>query len=235
MKRLFTPLYWSAAVPLVALVLWSVMGSLSRAFFLSVMLLPGVLFFKYFAPDISYKNRRQGILHTIYLAAAVMLIEYLGVFFVYFNVEYPYTDAPPGIVMNPLFIWFLLGALLSIEYLLKSRISAGKEPVRQKFITFTSERRKTTLEADSIMYIESRDDEVTVVTRDAKYPTRMKISQWEATLDDRFVRIHRSFIVNRTHISRIDTHSVWLDGLPIEISRKYREAATAAADLATRN
>ena len=225
MKRWFTFVYWSAAVPLVALVLWSVMGSLSRAFFLAVMLLPGVLFFKYFAGDISYKNRRQGILHTIYLALAVMVIEYLGVFFVYFNVEYPYTDAPPRIVMNPLFIWLLLGALLSIEYLLRSRLSAGREPMRPKFITFISERRKTTLEADSIMYIESRDDEVTVVTKETKYPTRMKISQWEATLDDRFVRIHRSFIVNRSHISRIDSHSVWFDNLPIEISRKYREKA----------
>lgn len=224
MKRWFITLYWSAAVPLVALVLWSAMGSLPRAFFLAVMLLPGVLFFKYFAGDISFANRRLGILHTIYFVAIVMLIEYLGIFFVYFNVEYPFSDAPPQIVMNPLFIWLMLGALISIEWLLKSRLSGGEEPTRQKFITFTSGRRRTTLDADTILYIESRDDEVTVVVEGgAKYPTRMKISQWEATLDDRFMRVHRSFIVGRRHITRIDTHTVWLGSLPIEISRKYRE------------
>ncbi len=227
MKRWFTPIYWSAVVPLVALVLWSAMGSLSRAFFLSVMLLPGVLFFKYFAGDISFKDRRRGVLNTIYFASAVMLIEYLGIFFVYFNVEYPYTDTPPGIVTNPLFIWFLLGALLSMEYFLKSRLGDG-EAKRGRFITFTSDRRRLTLELAAILYIESRDDEVTVVTVDGtKHPTRMKISQWEAALDDRFVRVHRSFIVSRLHITRMDAHSVWLGEIRIDISRKYREKITA--------
>jgi hypothetical protein len=236
MKRFFTPLYWSAAVSAVALVLWSAMGSLPRAFFLAVMLLPGVLFFKYFAGGISFKNRRQGILHTIYFTAIVMLIEYLGIFFVYLNVEYPYTEAPPRIVMNPVFLWLLLGALLSVEFLLKSRLAGGKEPPRQRFITFTSDRRRTTLETDTILYSESRDDEVTVVTADGtRYPTRMKISQWEAALDDRFVRVHRSFIVSRLHITRTSAHTVWLGEIPVEISRKYREAATAAANLQGRH
>jgi hypothetical protein len=223
MKRWFTPIYWAAAIPLAALVLWSAMGSLPRAFFLAVMLLPGVMFFKFFAPGISFKNRRQGIFHTICLVAIVMLIEYLGVFFVYLSEEYPYTEAPPEIVMNPLFLWMMLGALLSIEWLLKTRISQGKEPRRQKFITFTSDRRKTTLEIDTILYIESRDEEVTVHTSDKTYPTRMKISQWEITLDDRFVRTHRAFIVARAHITRIDARTLWLGEIPIEISRKYRD------------
>lgn len=230
MKRLFIPLYWSAAVPLVALVLWSAMGSLPRAFFLAVMLLPGVLMFKYFVGDISFKNRREGILHTIYLVAIVMLVEYLGVFFVYLNVEYPYTESPPGIVMNPLFLWFLTGALLSIEHLLKNRLGAGGEPQREQFITFTSDRRRLSLELDTILYIESRDDEVTVATTDgARHPTRMKISQWEAVLDDRFVRVHRSFIVGRRHITRIDAHAVWLGDMAIEISRKYRDKINPAS------
>ena len=226
MKRWFTPLYWSAAVALVALVLWSAMGSLPRAFFMSVMMLPGVLFFKYFVGGISFKNRRQGILDTVYFSLAVILIEYLGIFFVYFNVEYPYTETPPGIVMNPMFICLMLGALLSGEYLIKSRFGRGGEPEREKFITFTSDRRRTTLELDTILYIESRDDEVTVVAcGGAKYPTRMNISGWEAALDDRFVRVHRSFIVGRLHITRIEGHTVWLGEIPIEISRKYREKA----------
>jgi hypothetical protein len=229
MRRFFTPLYWAAAVPLTALLLWSAMGSLPHAFFLAVMLLPGVLFFKYFAPDISFKNRRQGILHTIYFAGAVMLIEYLGVFFVYISVEHPFPDTPPQVVMNPVFLWFLLGALLSIEWFLKTRLGEAAAPERRQFITFTSERRKTTLDTDTILYIESRDDEVRVVTVEKSYPTRMKISQWESTLDaGRFVRVHRSFIVGRRHITRVDAHTVWLGGdHPIEISRKYREKITA--------
>ena len=217
-------MYWSAAVPVVALVLWSAMGSLPRAFFLAVMLLPGVLLFKYLAGGISFKDRRQGILNTIYFALAVMLVEYLGVFFVYFSVEYPLSETPPRIVMNPLFLWLVTGALLSIEWLLKSRFDSGKESRREQYITFISGRRRTSVELDVILYIESLDDEVMVVVASGEsYPTRMNISGWEAVLDDRFVRVHRSFIVNRLRITRIEGHTVWIGGIPIAISRKYRE------------
>lgn len=224
MKRNFTLLYWCATVPLVALVLWSVMGSFGRSLFLAVMLLPGVLFFKYFVRDISFKDRRQGVIHTIYFVAIVMLIEYLGIFFVYLSFENPFTERPPGIVMNPFFLWFLLGALLSVEHLIGTKMLKETEPVRERYITFISERRKVSLELSRIMYIESRDSEVMVVVAGGEvYPTRMKISQWEAVLDDRFIRSHRSFIVNREHITRLDAHAVWLGELHIEVSRKYRE------------
>lgn len=220
-------------MPLVALVLWSLSDSLARALFLAVMMLPGVLFFKYLVGDISFaEGRRRGVLHTIYFVAIVMLIEYQGIFFVYLTTsEYPFptsassTSAPPAIVMNPLFIWLMLGALLSFEWLLRSKLLGGAEPPRQQFITFFSDRRRTTLEINTIRYIESRDEEVRVVTDDgASYPTRMKISQWEAALDERFARVHRSFIVGRQHITRVDSHTVWLGEFSIEMSRKYRDS-----------
>ena len=53
----------------------------------------------------------------------------------------------------------------------------------------------------------------------------MKISQWESVLDGRFVRVHRSFIVNRIHVTRFDARAVHLGERSIEISRKYRESA----------
>ena len=124
--------YWAAMVVVLSLILWSVMGTFGTAFFLAVMLLPGVLFVKVFAKDISLVNRRQGILHTIYFVAIVMLIEYLGIIFVYWNLyEYPFDMVMPRLVTNPLFIWFLLAALLSIEWFLKTKIFPGvEEPER---------------------------------------------------------------------------------------------------------
>jgi hypothetical protein len=211
----------------VSLVLWSVTGSLAVAFFVAVMLLPGVMFVKFFAGDLSFKNRRQGILHTIYFVAIVMLIEYLGIILVYSTVsEYPHADEIPDILTNPLFIWLILGALLSIEYLVKTKLFKGDVPA-EKYISFTSDRKRVSIEIGSILYIESRDYEVQVVTvQGTTYPTRMKISQWESVLDNRFVRVHRSFIVNRDHVTWYDTRTVWLGETPIEISRKYRETAT---------
>jgi hypothetical protein len=226
MGRYFTLIYWSAAVLLVSLVLWSVAGSFGVALLLAVALLPGVMFFKFFVRDLSFDKRREGVFHSIYFAGAVMCIEYLCIFFVYLAVyENPFVVTPPEVVTNPLFLWWLLAALLSMEYLLTAKLFKRWEPVRSKFISFTSDRRKISLELSRIVYIESHDYEVVVVTVDgAAHPTRMKISQWETVLDDRFVRIHRSFIVNRDHVTRIEGHTVWLGDTAIEISRKYRNA-----------
>ena len=57
------------------------------------------------------------------------------------------------------------------------------------------------------------------------YRTKTRISQWETQLDSRFLRIHRSFIVNTARIDRCCPAHVKIGGMTIEISRKYREAA----------
>jgi DNA-binding LytR/AlgR family response regulator len=54
------------------------------------------------------------------------------------------------------------------------------------------------------------------------YPTRMRILQWESVLDDRFLRIHRSFIVNRKHVTAFNAKTVYMKDFPVEISRKYK-------------
>ena len=57
------------------------------------------------------------------------------------------------------------------------------------------------------------------------YRTKTRISQWETQLDSRFLRIHRSFIVNTARIDRCCPAHVEIGCITIEISRKYREAA----------
>lgn len=223
MKKYFELWYWGLMTLVMSLMFTDVMGSFGAAFFLSVMLLPGVLLVKYLIGDISYKNLRRGILHTVYFIGIALLTQYLAIMFVYVTLYGSREPANIELIVNPVFIWFLLASLLSIEWVLRTKLftPAGRE----KFVTFVSERVKVSIEIDSIMYIESRDYEVCVMTAGGKgYPTRMKISQWESVLDDRFIRVHRAFIVNRGHISRFDPRTVDVGGEAIEISRKYREA-----------
>ncbi len=48
-----------------------------------------------------------------------------------------------------------------------------------------------------ILYVESNDNEVFIhAANGCSYRTRTRISQWEKLLDDRFVRIHRAYLVN---------------------------------------
>lgn len=224
MRRYFSIIYWTLVVLLLSGVLRSATKDFISSLLLSVTLLPGVIITKFFWDDISFKNRAEGILHTIYLAVIALLVEYLAILFAD---QYLYTlgivnDA--DIVFNPFFIWLLLIAFLSVEKLLEIKLNTQESGHQEKFITFISERRKISLEINSIIYIESRDYEVWIRTSEnVSYRTRMNISHWEEVLDSRFVRIHRSFLVNRMHISKFDSCRVWIGGKPLEISRKYKE------------
>lgn len=226
MKKYFELIYWSVTTLLMALIFMSVMEDFGSAFFLSVMLMPGVLFVNYFGKDLSFKNRRLGILHAIYFGAAAMLIEYLAILLVYW-ILYGFSESPDsGVLLNPVFILFMLASLISIGRFIKSKFPAP-EP-EEKYITFTSQRMKASIRVDSILYIESKDYEVMVRTASGKtYPTRMKISQWEAVLDNRFLRVHRSFIINRDYLTEFDSNTLYLGEIPIELSRKYKDNVLA--------
>lgn len=91
-------------------------------------------------------------------------------------------------------------------------------------ITFTSSRKPVTLLLSEIVFVESNDNETMVYAADGqKYRNITAISQWERLLGVDFVRIHRSYLVARMHISRAGNDSVVMDdGHELPISLKYR-------------
>ena len=223
MKRYFEIIYWIAATGLISLLFTSLAESYSIALFLAVMMLPGALFAKVFGGSISFRNRFKGIMDSIYFLSFILVLEYLCIFVVYFYFLNYKLYQPSGILFNPIFIWLLLFAFLGLERFLAAKLSVGE--ARSKFIEFTSERKKIRIETDTISYIESRDDVVFVVVSDGKqYRTKMNITHWSNVLDDRFVRVHRAFIVNRSCISGMSAGRLKLDsGVEIDVSKRYRE------------
>ena len=92
-------------------------------------------------------------------------------------------------------------------------------------ITFNSSRKPVSLLLSEIMYVESNDDETIVyATENRKYRNITSISQWERLLGLDFVRIHRSYLVAKMHISNVNKGSVILDdGCELPVSLKYRD------------
>jgi len=223
MKRYFEIIYWLIAVGFISLLFVSLTKSYVAALFLAVMMLPGALFAKFFGGSISFKNRFRGVLETIYLLLIVLLIEYLAIFLVCVYLFGYYLPETADILFNPLFIWLLLIAFGGFERFLAAKLLIGK--VRDRFMEFTSERKKIRIEMDTIMYVESRDDVVLVVSLDGKqYRTRMNITLWNNVLDDRFARVHRSFIVNKKYVKGMSAGRLELaSGVKIEVSKRYRE------------
>ena len=223
MKRYFEIFFWLTATGLISLLFMSLSESYSEALFLAVMMLPGALFAKYLGSSISFKNRFKGIMDTIYFLSFILVLEYLLIFLVYSYFQVYNLPKSSAILFNPLFIWFLLFAFLGFERLLAAKLSV--EETRNRFIEFTSERKKIRIEVDTILYIESRDDVVfVVVSGEKQYRTKMNITLWSNVLDDRFVRVHRAFIVNRSCISGMSGGRLKLDkGVEIDVSKRYRE------------
>ncbi|MCL2501630.1 MAG: LytTR family transcriptional regulator DNA-binding domain-containing protein [Bacteroidales bacterium] len=234
MKRYFEIIYWFAATGLISLLFMSLADNYFAALFLAVMMLPGALLAKFLGGTISFKNRFKGIMDTIYFLLIILVLEYLLIFylvyFLFFNLDYNLSK-PSTILFNPLFIWLLLLAFWGLERFLAAKLSVDE--ARSRFIEFTSERKKIRIEVDAISYIESRDDIVFVVVSDGdttgpaggkQYRTKMNITQWSNVLDDRFVRVHRSFIVNRRGICGMSAGRLKLDsGVEIDVSKRYRD------------
>lgn len=222
-----TVLYWGCCTLLLATIFVSLGYAFGDSLFVASTFLPGLLLVKYFLPQLLYEPLRMRWLHGIYLAAALLVMEYLLLFWV--NRDMAGFGRPmefPPLLLNPLFLLFLTAALAWPELQL-DRYLADREASRPQTVEFFSERRRIALAEERIRYVASNDDEVTVCTLDgAVYRTRTPISQWETVLNERrFLRIHRAYIVNRAcvgHISRTECR-VGEETLPV--SRKYAERA----------
>ena len=222
MKQNLPVLWWMVSTLLTALVFGAMGYAYDQAILLTVFFLPGLLALRYFVPQLSFGNRPKGVLNAIYLAAAVVAIEYLALVLGHRVAFDTLPDTLPGAVFHPLFIVLLLAAFIVPERLI-ARYAERQRPYDDS-LSFISERRRITLYPEEIRYVESNDDEVWIHTAAGEaYRTKTRISQWEAQLDRRFMRVHRSWIVNTERIDEYRPTRLRIGTTEIDISRNYRE------------
>ena len=214
MKRFLIISYWVVSILLVAVVLTSIGYRFLEALFIGSMFLPGALAAKYFFPKV------RGVKDTLFLIAHYLILTYRE------NLPLPMWDWPdlPQILTNPVFIALILTTLAAGSYFFESWLDR-KRPTRPAPITFTSDRKPVTLPLEEILYVESNDDITTVIaTGDRRFRNKTPISQWEAILNPHFLRIHRSYLVNKEAITRVDGDLLYVDDIELPISRKYKDA-----------
>ncbi|HMH21042.1 MAG TPA: LytTR family DNA-binding domain-containing protein [Puia sp.] len=77
---------------------------------------------------------------------------------------------------------------------------------------------------DDILYIQGRQNYVTICTDKGNYLTLLYLKNLEENLDaSSFIRVHKSFIVSIDKIESIDGSEVIMQSYRIPISRNYRE------------
>lgn len=97
-------------------------------------------------------------------------------------------------------------------------------PTESTYLLVKAERKTIKVALDDILYIEGIKDYVRIVLLDQKIITKTSIGNFYKTLSpERFVRIHKSFIVAINKIEAYTHHDVELHKTELPIGRLYKE------------
>ena len=225
--------YWLAAILLTTLLLLSLDYDLWVAVAMSLTFLPSAMALSFFLPKVDRaKRRNQRILDTIFIILGVMttafLFIYVTQFLTYSSIGptgFPEWDLP-SMLGNPIFVAAVLALLAYGNYRLERWLE--KRFPSDRPIVFTSDYHRVSVKKEDILYVESRDSEVWVFTRDGnQYRNKTGINQWENLLGDGFLRIHRAFLVNVEEAVLSSPDVVHLGETQLPVSRKYKENVKA--------
>jgi DNA-binding LytR/AlgR family response regulator len=105
-------------------------------------------------------------------------------------------------------------------------LKTDKKKMEKPFLELTSNRKLVRIPYENIIYIESLADYIKVhSTQNGEVISKEKISATEEKLSDEFIRIHRSFIVNRQKITSFNNNEVELNTVILSIGRSYKKQA----------
>ena len=223
-------LYWIVALVFVAAILISLEYSFAKALFLSSLFLPGAVAAKFFFSQIKWDGSAKAVRDSTFLFCSIAVLEFLLIMVGHLILDYmdsqvrPYYDiAVADILVNPVFVTAIIILLLGGE---RYVLSKCKNVVEDTKISFTSDRHKVTLDRNEIIYVESNDSEVWIyATEGRKFRNKTGIAQWENILGESFIRVHRSYIVNKNFVASVSMESLTLsEGITIPVSRKYRDS-----------
>ena len=228
MKRiLIIVLYWIVAILLTAFLVVSLDYQFWQGLMIGLMFLPCAMALSFFLPKVAKEPAKDRIKHSIFIIFGVMslalfLLIVTHMLFSYIKDEpiNQFSQDIAPIMGNPVFLAIILTVLAYGEFRLEKWLGKSR---KHHPVTFTSDYKKVTINAEDILYLESRDSEVWVYTRDGKsYRNKTGISQWENLLGPDFVRIHRAFLVNRNDAVCSSPETVTVAGVELPISRKYK-------------
>lgn len=106
-----------------------------------------------------------------------------------------------------------------------SKIEEQKVRDQKEFLQVRANRKNVNIEVSKIVLIESLADYVQLHTEEEVLMTKQKISAFEKNLPSKFIRIHRSFIVNAEKVVSFNKESAQILERELTFGRKYKEEA----------
>ena len=95
--------------------------------------------------------------------------------------------------------------------------------INKDFIYIRNERKQVKIKFDDILYIESLKDYIKIHLSGKNYLTKYSISAFYKELDNRFLRTHRSYIVNQNKITAYTKNDIEIGDFEIPIGENYKQ------------
>lgn len=114
-----------------------------------------------------------------------------------------------------------------LEESIRTYVSKFKQKNDDQFFVVETRGERELIPYERILYYEAREKKVFLNTGEMEYPFYDTLDQLEERLSERFLRCHRSFLVNKSKIKRIylSQNTVVLSGgEEIPVSRSYKPA-----------
>ncbi len=129
-------------------------------------------------------------------------------------------------LVKPIQFQRFLTAVNKLRQLVPLASPAINEAAETESILINVNKKRVKIKLDEILYVESRKEYVRIFVGQTSYLTKFPISNLENELPrDRFVRIHRSFMVNKQRITAFSSSEVEIGELRLPVGRSYREHA----------
>ncbi|WP_034238264.1 LytR/AlgR family response regulator transcription factor [Aquimarina atlantica] len=95
-------------------------------------------------------------------------------------------------------------------------------PKKDDFIFIREDRKQVKVLYDDILYIESVKDYIKIHLSTKTRLIKYSLTAFEDRLDERFIRTHRSYIVNRDKITAYTKQDIEIDTIEIPIGENYK-------------
>lgn len=235
MNRYFNFIFWGIISFLVFILFGASSGNYVYAFyflsfFMPVVIIVSWVFSSYLVPTYLLKKQyRKFFLYSFYALVISLDIEFILVFLAFLLMSMYDFQNMPAIVDSykwmPVVMYFIVllhGFATVAAELMRKQGTAGNLPVEH--ITVRSERKNRQLNLEEILFLESMADYVKIFLDTGEIViTREKISTLHERLSARFLRIHRSYVVNRDRVQSYNREEVIVGEKELPVSRTYKK------------
>lgn len=235
-------IFWILVSGTLTLIFANWFGGYDEAFYFVSLLLPVVMgtsyFFNYYlVPRFLFTRKfRKFVIYSFYMLVVSLCLELLAsIIAMLIIVKFGINRAGPlvtdvytlaGILY---FIVLFKSFILLIKHYFMDQRAIGELEEKQTrldqgYFTVRSNRQTSRIRFDELLYIESLADYIQFhLENGTQVTSKEKISHMEKYLPDGFLRIHRSFIVNRSKISTFSREHVIIGEKELPISRSYKQ------------